>query len=45
MEAAARFCQSMDISVRKLPQKETESAITEDFLVGNVYQNLVSSFN
>ena len=31
-EPAARFFQSKDTSVRSMPQQETESAISEDFL-------------
>ena len=37
-EDAARFqCQSIDTSVRKLPQKETERAISKDFPAADVY--------
>ena len=42
---ATRFqCQSIDASVRELPQKETERAISEDFPAADVYRNLVSLF-
>ena len=44
-EDATRFqCQSIDTSVRELPQKETERAISEDFPAADVYENLVSLF-
>ena len=37
-DAEARFqCQSIDTSVRKLPQKETERAISKDFPAADVY--------
>ena len=37
-DAAARFqCQSIDTSVRKLPQKEAERAISKDFPAADVY--------
>ena len=44
-EDATRFqCQSIDTSVRELPQKENERAISEDFPAADVYGNLVSLF-
>ena len=44
-EDATRFQrQSIDTSVRELPQKETERAISEDFPAADVYGNLVSLF-
>ena len=44
-EDATRFQrQSIDTSVRELPQKETERAISEDFPAAYVYGNLVSLF-
>ena len=44
-EDATRFqCQSIDTSVRELPQKENERAISEDFPAADIYGNLVSLF-